>query len=173
MAIERGCLVLADISGYTKYLAGVELDHSQDILADLLGVVVGHLKSRLVLAKLEGDAVFCYDWGGEDSDGLALLTMMEGCYFAFQERQRDIKHATTCDCNACRLIPQLSLKFVGHYGAYVVHEVVGNRELVGPDVIVAHRLLKNSVTERTGSVDTHSCRRPSSTGSASTAARSA
>jgi uncharacterized protein YndB with AHSA1/START domain len=150
VAIERGCLVLADISGYTKYLAGVELDHSQDILADLLGVVVGHLKSRLVLAKLEGDAVFCYDRGGEDSDGLALLIMMEGCYFAFQERQRDIKHATTCECNACRLIPQLSLKFVGHHGAYVIHEVVGNRELVGPDVIVAHRLLKNSVTERTG-----------------------
>jgi hypothetical protein len=50
VAIERGCLVLADISGYTKYLAGVELDHSHDILADLLGVVVGHLTSRLVLA---------------------------------------------------------------------------------------------------------------------------
>ena len=31
---EPACLVLADISGYTSYLAGVELDHAQDILAD-------------------------------------------------------------------------------------------------------------------------------------------
>jgi len=122
MGIERGCLVLADIGGYTKYLSGVELDHSQDILADLLGVVITSLTSRLALAKLEGDAVFCYDRDSEDADGLSLLTLMEGCYFAFHERQRDIKHATTCDCDACRLIPQLTVKFVAHHGAYIVHD---------------------------------------------------
>jgi len=26
--VQRGCLVLADIGGYTRYLAGVELEHS-------------------------------------------------------------------------------------------------------------------------------------------------
>ena len=35
---ESACFVIADISGYTGYLAGVELDHAQDILADLLRV---------------------------------------------------------------------------------------------------------------------------------------
>ena len=38
--VERSCLLIADISGYTAYLAGVELDHAQDILADLIGTVV-------------------------------------------------------------------------------------------------------------------------------------
>ena len=38
--VERSCLLIADISGYTSYLAGVELDHAQDILADLVGTVV-------------------------------------------------------------------------------------------------------------------------------------
>ena len=37
---EPACLVIADISGYTSYLAGVELDHAQDILADLTDAVV-------------------------------------------------------------------------------------------------------------------------------------
>jgi hypothetical protein len=37
---ERACLMLADISGYTTYVAGVELDHAQDILADLTDTVV-------------------------------------------------------------------------------------------------------------------------------------
>jgi len=41
--VERGYLVLADISGYTGYLAHTELDHANEILADLIGVVVDAL----------------------------------------------------------------------------------------------------------------------------------
>src|SRR6266566_5064599 len=41
---EPACLVIADISGYTGYLAGVELDHAQDILADLIDTIVGALR---------------------------------------------------------------------------------------------------------------------------------
>jgi hypothetical protein len=150
VGIDRGTLLLADISGYTKYLTGVELDHSQDILADLLGVVVGHLQGSLHLAKLEGDAVFCFGPDGEAADGAALVTLAEGCFFAFQEKLRNIKNLTTCPCDACLRIPDLTLKFLVHHGEYVIHDVLGNRELVGTDVILAHRLLKNEVTEQTG-----------------------
>ena len=52
------CLVLADISGYTSYLAGVELDYAQDILADLTDAVIRALRPTFRLAKLEGDAAF-------------------------------------------------------------------------------------------------------------------
>ncbi|HJP66182.1 MAG TPA: DUF2652 domain-containing protein [Actinomycetota bacterium] len=151
MAIEQGCLLLADISGYTKYLTGVELDHSQDILSDLLDTIVRQLTGVLALAKIEGDAVFCF--GSDDAEALSgptLITMVEGCYFAFEERVRNIKNLTTCDCNACVLIPTLTLKFLIHRGEYVLHEVAGNKELLGADVILAHRLLKNHVTEETG-----------------------
>ena len=41
---EPACLVIADITGYTGFLAGAELDHAQDILADLIGTVVGALR---------------------------------------------------------------------------------------------------------------------------------
>jgi len=41
---EPVCLLIAAISGYTRYLAGVELDHSQDILADLIGTIVTALR---------------------------------------------------------------------------------------------------------------------------------
>src|SRR6476660_6705961 len=34
--------------------------------------------------------------------------------------------------------------------SFVEHDVAGSRELVGPDVVLAHRLLKNSVQERSG-----------------------
>jgi len=52
---ERGCLAIADISGYTGYLAGSELEHAHDVLADLMRTVVGSLRPRLKLIKLEGD----------------------------------------------------------------------------------------------------------------------
>ena len=148
-AVERGCLALADITGYTKYVSGVELEHSQDVLADLLGTVVTQMRGLLHLAKLEGDAVFCFSHAGE-VDGSTLLSMIESCYFAFAHRLQTIDRHTTCQCNACRLIPSLNLKFMTHHGEYIIHEVAGSRELVGRDVILAHRLLKNSVTGKTG-----------------------
>lgn len=151
MAVQRGCLLLADIGGYSTYLAGVELEHSHDILADLLGRVVGQLGGLLELAKLEGDAVFCYDADtGDGPSGSSMLALVDGCYFAFRRRVRTILHHTTCTCDACKRIPHLGLKFLVHHGEYVLHEVVGQRELVGREVVLAHRLLKNSVTETTG-----------------------
>jgi hypothetical protein len=54
---ERACLAIADVSGYTGYLAGVELDHAQDILADLISTIVGAM-APFQLSKLEGDAAF-------------------------------------------------------------------------------------------------------------------
>jgi hypothetical protein len=147
--VAKGCLVLADIGGYTNYLSGVELEHSHDILADLIGTVTDQLTGPMRLAKLEGDAVFCCD-SADSVDGDSLLTAIQSCYFAFSRRQRTISTATSCECEACRRIPDLDLKFLAHHGSFVEHDVAGRRELVGPDVILAHRLLKNSVQERTG-----------------------
>ena len=146
---EPACLVIADISGYTSYLAGTELDHSQDILADLISTVVGGLRPTFQLAKLEGDAVFVYTLA-ETIDGSTLQDVIEGCYFAFRRRLRDIRQASTCECNACLLIPSLDLKVVAHHGQVIRQRIMGRDELAGADVIVAHRLLKNTIEEALG-----------------------
>lgn len=141
---EPACLLIADISGYTTYLAGVELDHAQDILADLMDTVVGSLRPTFRLSKLEGDAAFAAAFT-ERVDGSVLQDVVEGCYFAFQRRLRDIRQATTCPCDACIRIPTLDLKFVVHHGLVARQRMAGGEELVGRDVIVVHRLLKNDV----------------------------
>ena len=146
---ERTCLLIADISGYTSYLAGVELDHAQDILADLIGTVVTALRPTFRLAKLEGDAAFMTA-PADELDGSLLLDTIERCYFGFRRRRRDVRQATSCECGACRRIPDLNLKFVAHLGDVVRQEMAGLEELVGRDVIVVHRLLKNTVVEATG-----------------------
>ncbi len=144
MSSERTCLVIADIAGYTEYLSGVELDHAQDVLADLITTVVKAFRPRFKLAKLEGDAAFVYASAG-DVDGSILMDSVEGAYFAFRQRLISIRQASTCQCRACVQIPSLDLKAVVHHGDVVTQTIADQTELMGTDVIALHRLLKNSV----------------------------
>ncbi len=146
---ERACLLIADISGYTDYLQGVELDHAQDVIADLMTALVNPLRPMFLLNKLEGDAAFLYS-PSENVDGSALLDMVEDSYFSFRRRVRSIERATTCKCGACSLIPRLDLKIIAHQGTVAHQEMLGLDELVGPDVVLIHRMLKNDVEEATG-----------------------
>jgi uncharacterized protein YndB with AHSA1/START domain len=143
---QSACFVIADISGYTRFLAGVELDHANDIIADLMGTVVRGLRPPFRLAKLEGDAAFAYAVA-DKVDGSLLQDAIESTYFAFRRRLRSVRQATVCACNACKHMQDLDLKVVSHYGEFVKHAVAGRQELAGPDVILIHRLLKNSVEE--------------------------
>ena len=79
-----------------------------------------------------------------------LLDTIERCYFGFRRRRRDVRQATSCPCDACVRIPDLDLKFVVHHGQAILQKVAGRQELLGSDVIVVHRLLKNTVVEDLG-----------------------
>ena len=146
---ESACFVIADISGYTSFLAGVELDHAHDIIADVMDTVVRCLRPPFRLAKFEGDAAFFYAVN-DKVDGSLLQDAIESAYFAFRKRLRNISQATSCKCSACRNMQNLDLKFVSHHGEFIKHRMAGREELAGRDVIVIHRLLKNAVNERLG-----------------------
>ena len=139
----EGCLLLADISGYSSYLQGTELEHSHDVLADLLETIVAGIEPPFLLSKLEGDAAFAYIPSTTVSPSM-LLDTVESTYFSFRRRLRDIQHSTTCECNACLLIPSLDLKFFVHQGRYIIHRIARNEELTGTDVVLIHRLLKGT-----------------------------
>jgi carbon monoxide dehydrogenase subunit G len=104
----------------------------------------------LTLVKLEGDAIFAHAPGTQIQRGESLLELIESTYVAFRDRVDGIMRHTTCECNACRAIPTLDLKFMVHFGEYVIQNVSGIRELVGSDVNLLHRLTKNQVSESTG-----------------------
>ncbi len=76
---ESACFVIADISGYTSFLAGVELDHAQDIIADVMDTVVRRLRPPFRLAKFEGDAAFFYAVS-DKVDGSLLQDAIESAY---------------------------------------------------------------------------------------------
>ena len=147
-ATQHGYLVIADISGYTSFVAKTELEHSHEILSELLELLVDKFKPLMTISKLEGDAVFAYAPETLFARSETLIEFIESTYVAFRDKQVSIKRATTC--NACINIPTLDLKFFAHHGDYIVQTVANIRELVGSDVNLIHRLTKNHVSETTG-----------------------
>lgn len=146
---ERGFLLLADLSGYTAYLAASDPTHGPLIAGDFIETIVGRLRGRFRLEKLEGDAAFLFA-PVDGVTGSLVLDAVDAAYFGFQRRLQSVATATTCSCEACRRIPQLDLKFVCHVGDVLRQQIAGREELAGRDVIVAHRLLKGTAPQRAG-----------------------
>ena len=53
-----------------------------------------------------------------------------------------------CSCDACARAPELTLKLIAHYGRYSRQRIGETGQVHGVDVIVPHRLAKNSVPSR-------------------------
>ncbi len=147
---QHGYLIIADISGYTSFVAKTELEHSQEILSELLELMMSRFQPTMTISKLEGDAVFVYASEEIFARSETLIDFIESIYVAFRDKQLSMKRATTCTCNACRNIPSLDLKFFIHCGDYIQQTITNIKELVGSDVNLVHRLTKNHVTEATG-----------------------
>ena len=148
-AQERVCLLLADLSGYTEYVAASEPDHAPAMAGDLVESVVKQLRPPFRLEKLEGDAAFLLA-PTMALRGTQLLDAIDAAYDAFSRRVESLKQGTTCDCESCRRVPDLDLKFVIHAGAVTRHRVAGRDEVGGTDAILAHRLLKASTPAALG-----------------------
>ncbi len=102
------------------------------------------------IAKLEGDAVFAYIEDEKLENCKLLLELVDQTYLAFRDKALALYSQATCPCRACRALPTLDLKFILHHGDFVLQQVAGIRDLLGTDVNLIHRLLKNGVSESTG-----------------------
>ena len=147
---HTGYLLLADISGYTFFLAQTELEHAHKAISFLLEAIVAQLGGLLTISKLEGDAVFAYIEEGRLRGGETLLGLIDATYRAFRDEAGQLYRRRTCPCKACLAIPSLDLKFMVHYGEFVLQRVAGIQDLLGTDVNLVHRLMKNHVAESTG-----------------------
>jgi Protein of unknown function (DUF2652) len=161
--VDRGTLLLADISGFTAFLQAVARAHAADmaagkfvpkaypLLTSLLDGIVERITPPFVLSELEGDAVFAFAAEGElGVRGQSVVDCLTACYEAYRARLDEARELMTCTCDACQSIGGLELKFVLHHGEYIVQSVAGHQRLFGPDVTVSHLLLKNHVADLIG-----------------------
>jgi len=140
----KGTFVLADIGGYTSFLSDVGIEHGKEITEDLLNTILRCNRKRWQVANVEGDCIFFYREGLEPPT--ELVDHIRDIYKGFSQRTIDIAGRAACPCGACTRTGELSLKFVVHAGEFETQKIGNRTELVGPDVVVAHRLLKNNVT---------------------------
>jgi hypothetical protein len=152
VAPEPVLLILADISGYTRYMTANArtLAHSQTIITELVQSIVQQVELPLEIAKLEGDAVFMFCRKNNTAQPWPEVKRMIGTkllrfFQLFQQRVHELSGSATCSCSACAHIENLRLKIIAHSGEALFHRVLHFDELAGVDVIIAHRLLKNSV----------------------------
>jgi Protein of unknown function (DUF2652) len=148
MGPGRAVLLIADIGGYTEYMSShrMSLAHAEVNTGRLLEKVID-AAGDFDLIEIEGDAAFLSrEADSVDHDAVVSATTQAavGMHRAFHvERQHVARNL--CPCDGCVQADNLKLKFVAHIGEVATQTIRQRRKLVGIDVILVHRLLKNPV----------------------------
>ena len=154
MEIKNVSMVILDISGYTKFLKmhTMSLLHAEQIVTELLETIIDTTEDVLTLNKLEGDAVFLYEETEIDDTikAQAIARKVSASFQSFNIKQQTLITSGDggCPCIACCTIDQLKLKAILHHGEVAVKQIRQFVELAGENVIIAHRLLKNTIKDK-------------------------
>jgi class 3 adenylate cyclase len=142
-----GCIVIVDISGYTQFVKmhRTAMVHAEQIITDLMESVLDAQGPPLVLDKLMGDAAIFYSSDDGDSSAEAIAAQVVRFFDAFNKSEGVLVSCNVCICDACNQMGSLKLKAILHHGELILKQMGGGTEIAGSDVILAHRLLKNSV----------------------------
>ncbi|MCP5063658.1 MAG: DUF2652 domain-containing protein [Ignavibacteriae bacterium] len=144
---NKAFIYIPDISGFTKFITETEISHSEHIISELLGVILDSNILNLNVSEIEGDAVLFYKLDSPPS--LAeIYQQSKEMFINFHSYLKQIEKDTICQCGACKTASNLTLKFIGHLGDFKEVSIQSFTKLIGSDVILAHRLLKNNVQSK-------------------------
>jgi hypothetical protein len=152
---QRLVIILADISGYTKFMVENQLSavHGQMVITYLIESLLREVDIPLQLQEIEGDALFLYATRPDDEPGwedvlVQVRTKLLRFFKVFIESMVGMGEMTPCKCAVCTHLDELRLKLIVHSGRAVFHTIGRLPQVSGADVILAHRLLKNSVPDK-------------------------
>jgi hypothetical protein len=151
MDLHKLFIVLVDISGYTRFITAhkTSLLHAEKIITELMESVIDTSDNPLIVNKLEGDAALFYALSdGTPAAAKDILGQVRRFFDAFYKRESEMVEFNMCSCEGCMQMGQLDLKAIIHHGEAAIKKVRQFEELAGPDVILAHRLLKNSIAKK-------------------------
>lgn len=144
MPTTNATILIPDISGFTEFMTTTELNHSTLAINMLIDAMVKAVGNEYEVAEIEGDAVLLVRKGSAPSRKEILDTCLN-IFNAFHYQRKWMQQHMVCACGACQAIINLTLKFVVHHGP--VAEITVGRfvKQSGPEMIIAHRLLKNNI----------------------------
>lgn len=149
-ATPNAVLLLADISGYTQFLRlhAISTSHARRIIVRLLNALVRASRPPLKVAELEGDAVFFYALADEAAlprVAEEVKAQIPRLFRVFRGEVDALATMPMCVCDACVNVGSLRLKQVAHAGEVALERIDRFEKLFGLDVVVVHRMLKNTV----------------------------
>lgn len=140
-------LFVPDISGYTRFVEQTEMQHSEHIISELLGILLDANELSMAVAEIEGDAVLFYQLERVPPVG-QILRQARTMFLRFHNHLQRYERERVCQCGACRTANDLTLKIIVHAGPIGFVSIKNRRKPHGSDVIRVHRLLKNDLALR-------------------------
>lgn len=144
---NHALIFIPDISGFTKFITKCDIDHSNQIISNLINVILNSNMLEFKVSEIEGDAVLFYN-NGTPPKAEEIIQQSKRMFIDFHTNLKGMEKDFFCKCRSCMAASDLTLKFIAHYGACKEVFIHKSTKLMGSDVIIAHRLLKNTVPER-------------------------
>lgn len=143
---QQAFLFMPDISGFTKFVNKTEIEHSTHIIQELLEIIIDANELNMELMEIEGDAVFFFRFGKLPSTS-KIIQQSKSIFEKFHQHLLKYESRRICQCGACRTANNLTLKFIIHSGFVRSYYVKNHFKLMGKDIIILHRLLKNKIPD--------------------------
>lgn len=137
-------ILIPDISGFTEFMTSTELSHGTRAINMLMEAIVKAVGEAYEVSEIEGDAVLLIKNDPAPSKKEILETCLK-IFNTFHFQRKWMEQHRVCPCRACESLINLTLKFVVHHGALAEIKVGRFEKHSGLEMIVAHRLLKNSI----------------------------
>ncbi len=142
---ERVLLCIPDISGFTRFMSETDFELSSKVIPSLLNKIVYANEIGLKISEIEGDAVLFF----RNAPLPSLEEVVAQCFrfhSEFYKQLHTLQARYSTQEDAAKIPEVLGLKIILHLGEEVGQVPVGKRiKLIGEDVIIAHRLLKNDI----------------------------
>ena len=135
-----------DITGFTRFIATANINFTKDVIPALLRKLIDANILKMKVGEIEGDAIFFYKTGRLP----AISRVTEQCkmiYKTFSDFIQSVANSDPENFEKYLANSQLGLKIIIHYGHTSVANIKGRTKLLGSDVIIAHKLLKNNIDE--------------------------
>jgi hypothetical protein len=151
---NKGLIFIPDISGFSRFVTGTEIEHSRQIIQELLESLINANSIGLQVSEIEGDAILFYRFG-DPPELEEVFTQVRRMFSAFHSSLLAYDCRKYCHCQSCVSAVSLTLKVISHYGEFTGYTVSTFNKLIGRDIIVAHELLKNDIEQHEYWLVTH------------------
>jgi len=138
---------IPDITGFTKFVTSTDDPQFANlVITTVLNKVVSVNILAMSIAEIEGDAVFFYKTGRLP----AVNHVAKQCQLIYDTFLDTIAAFENSHFELYKKYlsnNQLGIKIVIHHGHINLAKIKGRTKLMGEDVILAHKLLKNSIAD--------------------------